>query len=183
MFNIGFYSQSARMGKSTCAKYLIEKYGYNMLTFASPMKDMLEIPLRKLGYSEEVIYEMLYGSMKEYVIPELNATPRKLLVTLGSGWGRGMIDDNMWINIACSSLDVNERFVCEDVRLPNEAETLHNKGFKIIKIVNSRVPIVESVSEGKLENYVFDEIVINEGTIPELYSRLDDIISSWKEGV
>lgn len=179
MFNIGLYSSSMRMGKSETAKYLIAKYFFKMVTFAEPMKDMITIVLKGLGYSDEKIYDMLYGNLKAQIIPELGVTPRDLLVTLGSKWGRGMIHNDMWVMIATKSLDGNLNYVCEDVRLPNEAERLRKEGFKIVRITNSRIPLVNSISEGKLDDYKFDYIIPNEGSIPDLYNEIDKMMKTW----
>jgi len=176
MFNVGIYSSAMRMGKSETAKYFVKEYKYNMLTFAEPMKDMIGVVLKGLGYGEDKIYEMLYGNLKELVIPELGVTPRFLLVTLGSKWGRGMINDDMWIKIALGNLDPNLRYVCEDVRLLNEAEHLREKGFKIIRVINPRIPLVESISEGKLDDYSFDHVIMNDGSIEDLHEQIENIV-------
>lgn len=185
VFNIGLYSSNPQSGKSETAKYLVSKYDYGMLTFAQPMKDMISILLRNLRYDENTIRRMLYGDLKEEAIPELSTetkkiTPRILLVSLGSEWGRAMINDDMWVTIASNSLSPNLKYVCEDVRLFNEAEQLRRKDFKIIRVVNSRVPKVESISEGKLDGYSFDHIINNEGTIQDLHKEIDNMIRDWR---
>ena len=178
MFNIGIYSSAMRMGKSETAKYLVEDYKYNMLTFAGPMKDMVTVVFKGLGYDEVAIEDMLYGNLKDIPVKELGVTPRFMLVTLGSKWGRGMVDDDIWIKIAMNSLDPNLRYVCEDVRLRNEAERLREKGFKIIRVINSRIPLVDSISEGKLDDYPFDHIIHNEGSIKDLHKAIESIIKN-----
>jgi hypothetical protein len=180
MYNLGFYSSSPQQGKSTISKYLVEKYNYSMLTFASPMKDMITIIFKGLGYSDDKIEAMLYGNLKEVIVKELGVTPRHMLVTLGSEWGRGMIDDSMWIKIAMKSLDNTINHVCEDIRLLNEAERLRSKGFKIIRVINPRATLVESISEGKLDDYNFDKVLINDGTIEDLQKSVDSMIKEWE---
>lgn len=180
MFNVGIYSSAMRMGKSEVAKYLVRQHNYEMLTFAKPMKDMIEVLLIQLGYQDDVICRMLYGDLKEELIPELGVTPRHLLVTLGSKWGREMVDDDMWIKIALQAISSDKRYVCEDVRLYNEAERLRAKGFKIIRVVNPRVPLVDSISEGKLDDYKFDHVILNVGSIKDLHIQIDNMKRDWE---
>ena len=38
--------------------------------------------------------------VKEAVIPHLGKSPRQMLQSLGTEWGRGMVHDEIWIRIA-----------------------------------------------------------------------------------
>jgi len=177
VLNIGIYSSSMQQGKTTIANYIVNECNYSIVTFARPMKDMITVLLESLGYDDTMVRRMLYGDLKEWTIPELSTeshevTCRLLLVTLGSKWGREMINQDMWINMATSKLDKNSKYVCEDVRLFNEAECLRRNGFKIIRVINPRIPLVDSISEGKLDNYPFDYTIMNDGSVDDLYSRI-----------
>ena len=57
-----------------------------------------------------------------------------------------------------------------------QAEHLREKGFKLIRVINPRVPLVESISEGKLDDYSFDYILMNDGSIEDLHKQVESII-------
>lgn len=177
MNNIGLYSPSMQMGKTTVAKYLISKYGYETVILARTLKRMLEVFLQDLGYTSHYAQEMIYGTRKEIVIPELGVTPRHLMQTLGTEWARTYVHPDVWIKICTANLIKNQPYVSEDIRFLNEGEAFREAGFKIVKIINPRVPIIRNhASEGELDNYSFDYVIINDGTIEDLYKKIDILL-------
>ena len=88
MYNIGFYSPIMQSGKSTSLNYLKDKYGYQSVVLARTLKRMVGVFLEDLGYSCDKIQRMIYGDLKEYIIPEIGKTTRELMISLGSSWGR-----------------------------------------------------------------------------------------------
>jgi len=184
MINIGLCSPSMQMGKSTTAKYLIQKYQYKTVTLAKPIKDMVEVFLKALGYTDEEIEDMIYGSKKEASIEKLPplpdgkpVTPRHLMQTLGTEWGRTHVGQNIWIDISTANLDTEQAYVTEDIRFINEADAFRKAGFKIVKINNPRVPIIRGhASEGELDNYDFDYVIENDGTIEDLHNKINGLL-------
>jgi hypothetical protein len=121
----------AGVGKTTMAKKLVGELGYRRKSFATPIKQML----RKMG----VPYEFLYDD-KLADIPGLNTTGRHLLQTLGTDWGRNMVDPNIWVYAAKQGLDEAKsrhpryRAVFDDVRFNNEAEFINAEGGIVISL-------------------------------------------------
>ncbi|WP_269519507.1 deoxynucleotide monophosphate kinase family protein [Alteromonas sp. BMJM2] len=89
----------------------------SQLAFADPIKNMLKIGL---GLTDT---HFISQEAKETIIPHLGVTPRYLMQTLGTAWGRGMVNDNVWINRCKQLIDQKETdiVIVTDVRFDNEA--------------------------------------------------------------
>lgn len=106
-------------------------------SFASPLKDMLAVlPI-------DDIEERLYGKMKEdpdYKVLGGKST-RHAMVTLGTAWGREMINPNIWVDCMKATLlreedeDPGKRlFIIDDLRFDNETAMVRSLGGIIIAI-------------------------------------------------
>lgn len=119
---IGF-TGFAGSGKSTAAAYLRDSHGYELVKFADGLKDML----RALGASEAEIE----GDLKEKPSALFcGQTPRYVMQTLGTEWGRDLIHPGFWTHLwklkVSKLLSLGRCVVCDDVRFPNEYETFHD---------------------------------------------------------
>ena len=75
----------ARCGKDTAADFIIEEHPqYVKASFADPLKDMLRVGL---GLNAA----QLYGNDKEGVDHRYECSPRHIMQTLGTEWGRQLI--------------------------------------------------------------------------------------------
>ena len=75
---------AARSGKSTAAAELAAQHGFIHYAFAQPLKAMLAEGLNLSA-------AQLEGAEKEAPLPWLGKSPRELLQTLGSEWGRKLV--------------------------------------------------------------------------------------------
>lgn len=134
-------------GKSTVAGVLERVYYYERYSFATPLKEML----RTLGLS----YEQLYGEEKETPSPLLlGKTPREAMQSLGTGWGREFMGQDFWVNIARDRLYLLRHLlvVIDDVRFPNEVQTIHKMGGVVWEVLGTKRPktaIDSHISEGQ----------------------------------
>lgn len=177
MYNIGFYSPIMQSGKSTSLNYLKDKYGYQSVVLARTLKRMVGVFLEDLGYSCDKIQRMIYGDLKEYIIPEIGKTTRELMISLGSSWGRTEVHPDIWVIIATRNLNSEINYISDDIRYENEYLNFKKAGFKIVRIENPRIPIVKSECEGNLEDFEFDYKILNDSTLSSLYSKLGDMIT------
>ena len=103
----------ARVGKDTLAANITETIMHTMNpdysdyilaqeSFASPIKSMVAMLLDFFGLGSimnaPTLEPYLEGDKKEEMIESIGASPRKLLQTLGTDWGRDIIDENLWLN-------------------------------------------------------------------------------------
>lgn len=179
MINIGLYSPNPQSGKSTTATYIKQKYGHESVVLANTLKRMTDVFLKDLGYNDDDRNRMIYGDLKEWIIPELGVSTRYLMITLGTDWGRGKVSNNIWIDIALRNLNPILNYISDDIRYINEGHAFRDKGFKIVRIYNPRVPVVESISEGNLEGYEFDYHITNDGSFEDLYKQIDSMMETF----
>ena len=120
----------AQSGKSTLAgefRRLVEFRGqkYAERPFAGPMKRMLaSIGVDVSDLSKNAPVPFLDGRI----------TPRIMMQTLGTEWGRSMLPD-LWLRVWQNELDKSARVVVvPDARFDNEAELIRSLGGTIIHI-------------------------------------------------
>lgn len=119
---------NAQCGKDTAANILLNGMfrGRNVRTyaFAKPFKDALAIILN-------MSVEQLYGSKKLEVDEMYGVTPRYAMTSIGTEWGRKMINPEIWIirakqEIEKAMADGCDGIIITDVRFPNEAEAIYS---------------------------------------------------------
>ena len=158
-------------GKSLAAKHLINRHSFLRHYFAKPLKEMIKC----LGLTEEHVN----GNLKETPCDELcGQTPRWAMQSIGTQWGRDLIHPNIWTNAWKNTLpDDNANIVCDDLRFPNEVDMLKKLNGTIVNIVRDGYKIDES-HESESHILPFNHQVINNGSIEDLKTNLDNIIHS-----
>ena len=106
-------------------------------------------------------------------------TPRLLLQILGTEAGREIIHPNIWCNALFGNYTKETNWIITDVRFPNEADAIKERGGILIRLTRT-TPVAEEVakheSETALDNYnKFDYIIDNRGTEEELYAQVDKL--------
>jgi len=177
---IGLYSPAPGSGKSTIAACL-DDYGYHVVPFASFLKGMIRRLLFELGYTVSQADEMT--KQKDLIVPGINIRMRTLMQTLGTEWGRNTLDQDFWINCWKAKVESSRNFVvADDVRFPNEALTIKEMGGEVWKIVRPGTENSENhASEGQLDHWdSFSRIIVNDGSIDDLYHKLNLVMSDAK---
>lgn len=173
---ISLSSPSMQMGKSTIANYLVEKYNFKRLILAKTLKDMGIVLLKSLNISEERT-KYYTETAKEEIIPELGVSWRWICQSLGTEWGRRLINPDIWLKTTEVQMLGGENFICDDTRFLNEANFYKELGFIMVKVVKPDVPIVRNhASEGELDDFEFDYTIVNNGTIEDLHNKIDKLL-------
>lgn len=177
---IGLYSPSPQSGKTAVA-YELQQHGYISVSFASPLKRMLGIFLSSAGYGHDRIETMLFDE-KEGKIPEFGVTPRHLMQTLGTEWGRECIGPDVWVDVWKSSvmkwIDGGLNVVVDDMRFPNEWDAVKSLGGECWYVTRPRITHdSEHASEGALNNHGFDRRLTNDGKLPDLYNQVANALN------
>jgi hypothetical protein len=176
---IGLYSPAAQSGKSTISDHLVREHGYEIVKFAGPLKDMARGLLHGMGLQGEMVERMVEGDLKEAPIPGFElVTPRRIMQTLGTDWGREAIDLDLWTKTAVSRIEAlvsaGRNVVVDDLRFPNEFAALRRLvGSHMVRVVRPGVKIVGGAYEALLEDQFFDRQITNGGTILTLQGRID----------
>lgn len=122
-------------GKTTIANALAElSDSVKIVSFAAPLRSMLQA----MGVSQHNL-----NVAKEEPIEGLNRSARQLLCSLGTEWGRQMVNEKIWLWAMNQQIQklVNESdnpdnliIVIDDCRFENEAEWIKQNGGQIVKL-------------------------------------------------
>ena len=170
---IGIYSPAPQSGK-TFAATVLAHCGYQPVSFAEPLKRMISEFLMSFGYEKDQAVKLSWID-KAVVIPEINASCRYLLQTLGTEWGRNFVCDDVWIRAWKARASKFDKVIVDDIRFPNEAEAVKQMGGELWKIVRPSAGHDWShISEGALDSWDgFDRIIENDGTLEEFRAKID----------
>lgn len=121
--------------------------------------------------------ELRDRSRKENTLGWISCSPRKLLQTLGTEWGRDMIHPEIWIMSTMRRIEGLTDVVITDVRFNNEAEAILARGGAIWRITGRASALGDtqaghSSEAGVAEKYI-DATIANEGSIDDLSSAVD----------
>ena len=171
----------AQSGKDTIGQELVEKYGFERLSFADIIREGIYILNPILSHSpmgvtlrvKEVVDE--YGwewAKKNY--PEV----RRLLQVMGTEVGRDLIYPAIWIDGVRNKMR-NGDYVITDVRFENEAEMIKsNREGLLVKIIRDGVgPVNTHSSDSGLPDELFDLIINNDGSLEEFLESVEKIVS------
>lgn len=177
MFLVGF-GHAAQVGKSTCAQYLVDKYGFKQDSLAASLKE--GIGKAVFGFSDE---QMETG--KEIVDDFWGLSPRQVLQKSGTDGMRTLFGEDIWIKTLSRRIDQDNKrnYAISDVRFTNEADAIKSWGGILIRI-DRDIKGTSSihVSEQDLHNYPrWDWIIKNDGDFHTLYRNIDTIMSYYKK--
>lgn len=151
----------AGSGKTTVAATLCGTFGYRRLAFADPLKSMLAA----VGFT----HEQLYGAEKQVVVHDLGVTPRFALQTLGTGWGRETINEDIWVNLwkrQALEMEKEGHIVADDVRFPNEVAAIKALGGQIWHV--ERPGTAQMAHASETQDLPYDLRVLNTGSTADL---------------
>lgn len=165
----------ARSGKTTAANHLEDIYGFQLYAFADPLRDGLMniLNLTPCDFDDD---------RKERTIEWLGRSPRELMQTLGTDWGRNMVHPDLWLLLAKQNLDNFGQayenapgFVISDLRFENEADFVRKHGGIILHILRSDAAEVNPhASESGIGIQDNDLVLHNNGSLEDLFDQLDD---------
>jgi len=135
----------AGCGKDTFAKGMPAFHRYAL---AGPIKRGIS---EMFSLSEEFWTDR---KLKEAPLPWLGKSPRQLAQTLGTEWGREMVDPDLWLKLmqqrwAMVSTSPCPWMVVTDVRFDNEALTILEMGGEVWSIERPDLPPVAGHSSEK----------------------------------
>lgn len=104
-------------------------------------------------------------------------TPRYLLQTLGTQWGRDSIHPHIWVRSLINRLSHDEVTIITDLRFPNEARAIEENDGITIRINRPGLETSDiHESEIALDGYQdFDFVVENDGSLDDLSDKALEI--------
>ena len=117
---------------------------------------------------------------KEQVIPALGVSPRRLMQTLGTDWGRELIHPDIWLTMALQRLvHVGPGMVIADVRFENEAAWVRKYGGRILHVHRPDAAAVEThASEYGIQQLPEDLVIMNAGSLEDLHAKVKDMFDA-----
>lgn len=169
---IGLYSPSPGCGKTSTA-HVLARQGFQPVSFAAPLRSMVFSLLLDLGYTSGEAFTLLHDC-KEETLPEIGVSPRHLLRTLGTEWGRQCIHPSLWLQSFKSRLGGLHQVVVDDVRFANEAQLIQQLGGELwlVRRPGCERP-AEHASDGDLDGWDgFARTLINDGSLEQLQQQV-----------
>lgn len=104
-------------------------------------------------------------------------TVRNLLQDVGNAF-RQSITEDFWVNIMIGKIAAIKKngsidtILIPDVRYPNEFKMIKNLGGEVWRVERPNVTLMDHISETALDDYTFDKIIQNNGTITDLQNKI-----------
>lgn len=168
-------------GKDSVANILVNNYGFRMVSLVQPVVDALSglFNVDKRFFTDRELKETPQKAL-------LGRTPRELMRTLGTDWGRKLVDEDIWLKIAELRGEFEGDVVVNAVRFDNEAYYLGLLGYRglldisIWHIIRPNNPFEKNMSShasdmGIDEGYI-DEVLINDGLLGSLASKVHALL-------
>lgn len=185
---LGLYSPNMQSGKSTLANILRSNHGFEVLRFAGPLKSMFKALLESLGVPEEDQRRMIEGDLKETPSSLLYGhTPRYIMQTLGTEWGRDLIGKHFWARAAATKagflMDQGKSVVFDDMRFANEVEACLTIGGHPVQIIRRAASLQgqSHPSEGGLNSYTgWHHTIHNNSSVDDLMFEAEKLVASFR---
>lgn len=164
---IGF-TGLAQAGKTTCANWMRDKFGFIRLSFAGPLKRMVAVLTDERD--KDAAPDVLCGKTLRYAYQ-----------TLGTEWGRMLMGDDIWLRAARLEIE-RYRGGCpgltfDDLRFDNELELIREMGGIVIRLERPGLTRMDHVSEAGVSASLVD-VAISAETPEQLIEQLDSYLST-----
>jgi len=177
-------------GKSTIATYLKENYGFYVVNFADPIKEICKV---LFNWADEHVN----GSLKEIVDPRWGISPRHALQVIGTEIGqvyfceafpefKTLVGRQLWVKLAeykIESLkDQFTKIAIGDVRFPHESYLFQKPGNMLWRVCRNSTydPSDLHESEIHIPHLPADVQIDNNGNYESLFSQIDYFIAGYK---
>lgn len=164
----------AMAGKDTVAGHLHRQHQFFPMAFADPLREGLKalFGLGEWNFTPEG---------KERVVAWIGKSPRELLQTLGTQWGRDLVHRQIWCRHMHRRLQEYQdnwaaSVVIPDVRFVDEARFIHSHGGVIWRVIRPGAETTahsDHTSEQEQQRIVADVELLNDGTIQALQRAVD----------
>jgi hypothetical protein len=163
----------ARSGKDTLAGFLVEDHGFDQESFAAPIRQCVSL------ITGIPMADLIDGPLKEQPIEWLGCvTPRYLMQTLGTEWGRQLVHPEIWLRVmerklyAAADRGVSGVAI-SDVRFDNEAEFVRETmNGTVVSVERPGVkPVQAHASEAGIARGLIDQVIRNDGSLEDLRTK------------
>jgi hypothetical protein len=173
----------ARSGKNEAANALVER-GWRQAAYADKLREFLYAvnPLIPGHYGAgslrlRRLVDQTGWDYAKTTYPEV----RSLLQRTGTEAGRRVLGDDVWVQALFASHTDAPALVVTDVRFPNEAQAVVDRGGVMIRVDRPNVGPTKDkygrahISETALDDWPFDHRLNNDGTVSDLHAKLHGV--------
>jgi hypothetical protein len=189
-----------KSGKDTAGDHIINTFGFHRISLADALKhntavqygipleffheqELKEKPIKELPASTEAC-EKYYEHLS---VGPLNSfwTPRALLIH--EGLMKRLVMDDYWVRALSTTITAAEvagtsLFVLTDLRFKKEVAAMsrHYPEYKLLTVRINRFnkPPNNDPTERDLDNFKFDHVVDNKGTLEELHEEISYLVGN-----
>lgn len=144
-------SGAAGCGKDTVANRLMETGAWGKYAFASPLKNGVSA---MFNISMDDIENPVIKNSPNY---KFGRSIRYILQTIGTEFGRNLIADDVWLQLAKENIEHQLKYVdnivITDCRFENEADMIHAMGGEVIRIVRDNNPHTANIASNAIGNH------------------------------
>ena len=174
IIGLGHYS---RVGKDSFANYLVESLSeyapcLKVLkrSFAWKLKQITHELYGWAGLREPEFYETMEGAaFRQVKLADLEMSPVDVWVAFGTKAVREQVYQMTWVDYLLRGTDCDV-LIIPDVRFPNEADSIHRLGGKLIQVVRPGFGPLNTVADQALVGYAgWDLTVGQDGKMESLH--------------
>lgn len=165
----------AGCGKNTVAEILQERRNFTSIAFADPIYAAVAAVT---GLSAS---ELADRSVKEAPLPWLGKSPRELLQTLGTEWGREGVHQEIWVRRAMQRataiVAAGGHIAITDCRFENEAQAIRRAGGSVWQVRRQAAGLAGAAgrhaSEAGIPERLIDLRIENNSTLHDLEAAVE----------
>lgn len=140
-----------RSGKGTIAEHLASAYGYGIVKFSDPLKEMVGLLLAAAGIDAATAARCIESDLKEVPVAALGGKSTRYVMQIVGTEARDAIYTGMWSNIAVARIRAARaaggRVVLDDLRFPHEIDVLRAEGATLWLVSSQRAEPIAVESE------------------------------------
>jgi dephospho-CoA kinase len=184
MYNIIAICGAKRSGKDVLAKYLINKYNYEKISFSEPLKKAVKELFNFNDIQVGIDEDSGIGNEKDIIDERWGITPRKALQYFGTEIMQYKIDElipntnrGFFADILVSRIIQNKKYVISDLRFLHEYEKIKGLNIIIIRVTRpsilnnydshiseneyEKIPSIDIFNKGSIEDYIENFELLN----------------------
>ncbi|MEU5427641.1 hypothetical protein AB0H73_18855 [Streptomyces olivoreticuli] len=175
---------SARSGKDTAGQGLVT-LGWQRRAFADAVKNLLyqmdPVVMSPMSRAIKMPLQEAVDFHGWESVKKADPAVRRYLQRLGTEAGRGILGESVWVDALFDDADAWGPTIITDVRFPNEAEAIRERGGLVVEVVRPGQTLIAEAghsSETALAEWAFDATLVNDGTEETLRQQLRDLTQS-----
>lgn len=165
----------ARSGKDSVA-WRLHRWGYQRVAFADALRQVCYDlnPTIELHAGRCATLQSVVDTLGWEMTKTTYSDARRVLQRMGTEVGRAYFGANVWIDLAMAKITGPTVFT--DVRFPNEADAIRERGGQVWRIERHGYgPVNGHASETAMDGYDVDWVIWNSGTLDELATQVDRV--------